>query len=73
MNTWNQLQAILDAIFAHGSKATSTVKKVQQGFDNKTNEHVAVIEYRVRMTGESVKNRGFPLLAELDDQAARRI
>jgi hypothetical protein len=73
MNTWNQLQAVLDAIFAHGSKATSTIKKVQQGFDNKTNEHVVLIEYRVRMTGESIQKRGYPLLSEIDGRSARRL
>ena len=33
------------------NKERSTFKKVSQDFDEKTNEHVIVIEYRVRVKG----------------------
>jgi hypothetical protein len=33
------------------NKERSTFKKISQDFDEKTNEHVIVIEYRVRVKG----------------------
>jgi hypothetical protein len=33
------------------NKERSTFKKLSQDFDEKTNEHVIVIEYRVRVKG----------------------
>ncbi|MGB8077591.1 MAG: hypothetical protein WCE58_10870 [Gallionella sp.] len=37
---WNKILALLDAQFGYQSiKAASNVKKLWQGYDNKTNEH----------------------------------
>jgi len=51
MNKWNQLLATLDRVFGMNNKERSTFKKLSQDFDEKTNEHVIVIEYRVRVKG----------------------
>ena len=51
MNKWNQLLATLDKVFGMNNKERSTFKKLSQDFDEKTNEHVIVIEYRVRVKG----------------------
>ena len=50
MNKWNRLLASLDRVFGM-NKERSTFKKLSQNFDEKTNEHVIVIEYRVRVKG----------------------
>ena len=51
MNKWNRLLASLDRVFGMNNKERSTFKKISQNFDEKTNEHVIVIEYRVRVKG----------------------
>ena len=50
MNSWNKLLALLDGMFGFANKAGSKVKKVQQGFDNRTQEHVIWFEYRVKVS-----------------------
>jgi len=49
MNGWNKLLVLLDSLFGFPNKAASKVKKVQQAFDNRTQEHVIWLEYRVRV------------------------
>ena len=49
MNAWNQLLAALDAALGFPNRNNSTVKKLKQGYDNETNEHVILLEYRVRV------------------------
>jgi hypothetical protein len=51
MNKWNRLLASLDRVFGMNNKERSTFKKLSQNFDERTNEHVIVIEYRVRVKG----------------------
>ena len=51
MNKWNRLLASLDRVFGMTNKEQSTFKKLSQEFDERTNEHVIVIEYRVRVKG----------------------
>jgi hypothetical protein len=51
MNKWNRLLASLDRVFGMTNKERSTFKKISQVFDERTNEHVIVIEYRVRVKG----------------------
>jgi len=51
MNKSNQLLALLDRVFGFPNKIRSTFRKHSQDFDEKTNEHVIVIEYRVRVKG----------------------
>ena len=49
MNKWNRLLAMLDEVFGFENKVKSTFKKVSQDFDEKTNEHVFLIEYCIRV------------------------
>jgi hypothetical protein len=47
---WNKILTLLDVQFGFQStKASSKVKKLWQGYDNQTNEHVIWLEYRVRV------------------------
>ena len=52
MNKETRLSAVLDAVFGIENKLGSQFRKVGQDFDEKTNEHVFYIEYRVRGKGE---------------------
>jgi hypothetical protein len=49
MTKWDRLLAQLDKVFGFENRARSTVKKRRQGFDEKTKEHVFIIEYWVVM------------------------
>lgn len=75
MNGWNRLLAALDATFGLSNKAASKVKKLRQGFDNKTQEHVIWLEYRVRVNGASLvtagNDRQMALMRELLAQDGR--
>jgi hypothetical protein len=51
MNKSNQLLALLDRVFGFQNKIRSTFRKYSQNFDEKTNEHVIFIEYRVSVKG----------------------
>ena len=47
MTKWDKLLAHLDQVFGFPDRKKSSVKKRRQIFDEKTNEHVFIIEYRV--------------------------
>ena len=49
MNPWNQLLTAIDGALGFPNRLNSSVKKLKQGYDNKTNEHVIWLEYRVRV------------------------
>jgi hypothetical protein len=49
MNNWNRLLAVLDKTIGFPNRIDSTVKKVRQMYDEKKNEHVIYLEYRVRV------------------------
>ena len=51
MNKSNQLLVMLDRVFGFPNKIRSTFRKLRQDFDEKTNEHVILIEYRVSVKG----------------------
>ena len=51
MNKSNQLLVLLDRVFGFPNKIRSTFRKHSQSFDQKTNEHVVLIEYRVSVKG----------------------
>ena len=51
MNKSNQLLVMLDRMFGLPNKIRSTFRKLRQDFDEKTNEHVILIEYRVSVKG----------------------
>lgn len=54
MNDATQLLALLDSVFGFKDKIRSNYKKVQQHFDEQTNETVILLEYRVRSRGMAV-------------------
>ena len=53
MTKWNKLLLMLDNVIGFDDKDTSRVKKVSQSFDEKTREHVALLEYRARRAKDS--------------------
>ena len=61
MNKWNKLLAMLDQAFGFENKLKSSYRKIRQDFDDQTNEHMIVIEYRVQVKGTmntTPSNRG---------------
>lgn len=51
MNSHTKLLLLLDDVFGPRKKLKSTFRKVRQEYDERTEEHVVVIEYRVREKG----------------------
>lgn len=49
MNAWNQLLGLLDRTIGFPNKVRSYVKKKMQYFDQRTSEHVFVLEYRIKV------------------------
>lgn len=49
MNNWNRLLTVLDQTLGFPNKIRSTVKKKAQAFDQRTGEHVFVLEYRIKV------------------------
>jgi hypothetical protein len=47
MTKWNKLLVMLGQVFGFQTRKKSSVKKRHQAFDEKTNEHVFILEYRV--------------------------
>ena len=58
MNAMTRLLADLDQVYGFNDKKKSNYRKVSQTFDERTNEHVIMIEYRVRRGGGGVVSRG---------------
>ena len=54
MNKWNRLLEALDVMYGFKDKLKSTFRKTQHTFDERTNEYVITIEYRVRRGGDGV-------------------
>ena len=55
MNKWNRLLKCLDAAYGFENQVKSSFKKLRQGFDEKSNEHVIYLEYRVMRSEMSAK------------------
>ena len=74
MNKWNQLLAMLDQVFGFKNKIRSNFRKVSQDFDEKTNEHVILIECRVRVKGtmKSAPRKGQQVIAARPQLAGQR-
>ncbi len=72
MNKHTRLLAVLNDVFGMENILKSDFRKVGQDFDEKTNEHVFYIEYRVRGKGElrtTPSNRSKKkLLRQINDQ-----
>jgi hypothetical protein len=58
MNAWNRLLTALDEVLGFPNKTNSNVKKIKQAYDNRTNEHVIWLEYRVRVSNEEPVRKG---------------
>lgn len=54
MNKHNRLLDALDGMYGFRDKKKSTFRKIQHTFDERTNEYVITIEYRVRRGGDGV-------------------
>jgi hypothetical protein len=52
-NNWNQLLTLLDKLFNLGQIKKSTVKRRKQWFDQKSGEHVILLEYRVKVANQA--------------------
>ena len=67
MNKWNRLLDTLDRVYGFRDKKKSTFRKIGHTFDERTNEHVITIEYRVRRGGDEVvtKRKGNRLIHTL--------
>jgi hypothetical protein len=75
MNKHNRLLALLDDVFGFADKKESTYRKAGQHYDERTNEHVVLIEYRVRRGTRndravaSMKTEHTELLREINARA----
>ena len=49
MNDWNRLLLLLDKTIGFPNKIRSSVKKRWQGYDLWKNEHVIMLEYRIKV------------------------
>jgi hypothetical protein len=49
MDSWNRLLGLLDITLGFPNKIRSSVKKKWQTFDQRTGEHVFVLEYRIKV------------------------
>lgn len=56
MDKWSQLIKSLDVVFGFGSNKKSSIKKLKQFYDEKQDEHVFVIEYRVIKGDNNLQN-----------------
>jgi len=84
MTKQNQLLKLLDNVFGFEHIRNSTFKKVKQEFNQKRNEHVITIEYRVETEGkqsqkinQDSKQKGtdlksLKLIRSINDEVNRR-
>ena len=52
-NYWMKVTRMFDQIFQLGSGNDSTLKRVSQGFDERSGEHVILLEYRVKASNQN--------------------
>ena len=75
MNKETRLLAVLDDVFGLENKIDSQFRKVSQSFDEQTNEHVFLIEYRFRGKGELKttprKRADQPLIRQINARAGQ--
>jgi hypothetical protein len=70
MKMWNKLLAVLDQVYGFPNMASSTLKKLEQGYDNETEEHVIRLEYRIKIGDALPPKRGSRML---ENKRAKRI
>ena len=68
MNNYNRVLDALNGIFGYDDQVKSTFRKVRQFFDERTNEEVVIIEYRVRRDDLSKRK----LLRSINHAARRK-
>ncbi len=57
MNAMTKLLTNLDQVFGFDDKKKSTYRKVSETFDQNSNEHIILIEYRIRRSGGGVVSK----------------
>jgi len=73
MTKENQLLVMFDRVFGFVNKKSSTYRKVNQFYDERTGEHVVLLEYRVRVEpGISMDKRkqNYALIQQLHQRSA---
>ena len=70
MTKWNKLLAMLDQTLEFANRKSSTVKKIKQGYDDQTNEHVIWLEYRVSVRNDVPLGESKPEMNRLRQVAA---
>jgi hypothetical protein len=70
MKMWNKLLAVLDQVYGFPNMASSALKKLEQWYDNDTEEHVIWLEYRIKI-GDALPSK--PNSQMLEDKQAKRI
>jgi hypothetical protein len=49
MATWNEFVAVLDQTIGFGNKVSSSVETLSQWYDDQKDEHVTLLEYRIKV------------------------
>lgn len=75
MTKENRLLAMFDRVFGFVNRKSSTYRKVSQFYDERTGEHVVLLEYRVRVEpGVSMekRKRNYALIQQLRHRAVEK-
>jgi hypothetical protein len=71
---WMQAKISLDKLFALGSGNDSSMKRIRQGFDQKTGEHVINQQYRAKARNQNMiaQNQQKPRTDTKGDEAKKK-
>ena len=75
MTKENRLLAMFDQVFGFTNRKSSTYRKVSQFYDERTGEHVVLLEYRVRVEpGVSMDQRkqNYALIQQLRQRSVEK-
>ena len=73
MKMWNKLLAVLDQVYGFPNMASSTLKKLEQGYDNETEEHVIRLEYRIKIGNALPPKRASRMLEQKQAQRIQHL
>jgi hypothetical protein len=73
MKMWNKLLAVLDQVVGFPNMASSTLKKLEQGYDNETEEHVIRLEYRIKIGDALPPKRASRMLEQKQAQRIKHL
>jgi hypothetical protein len=73
MKMWNKLLAVLDQVYGFPNMASSTLKKLEQGYDNETEEHVIRLEYRIKIGDALPPKRASRMLEQKQAQRIQHL